>query len=912
MPKEPYKGYELPEVLTGHALRQVCFDIPDVAEYRRAFWDKVYELTQYWRWEKTSYADMRNKTAAEYWETILYSNLVRFGEDEDCTPDDTCRAYPPTAPFIQWFPNDPVYSPDLVGDGYNAPAWYFATPASNIAYGSQTGDVITSIDRFPPGSLPTIIPASGLPRFRINVTGEGTVKAKLVNMFAGSLIQTTVDDDIGTLNFIDVSRDTISAPPETNGEITVEFTFTTPGAHFIDFIVISWVNATLPFLHHGGGLRSVELCGFITMPISSPPFRFTEECGLEYYNGEAWIPVEGWTEFAPTCFTGPAGATGATGAAGADGADGADGHGIYIHETTTGLMQSDNPSFTPETLIYAYYRADATRPAEGFYGRSTLPYLRLYDNVPALRLALQVVGAAQNELDTRESRLLMRFGSGAFNGRQMYFNDNGTVQLVNSVVTPTSKFEVFNDVSANNAVKFEGRSGQATGTAVLHLGVVNQEAAGSDGYAILARGLNSGTATRAPGIFTIDKHGRSTVSDSEKIQVLSTGTTPQQYRLASEKQATLHDMSSANYRSRVQEFAYKNAVAYETMRHEVTADDEAAFAVLGQTASPRVDVGVLDCGGNDAAYAALSALVTFGFIEGTITLGEPPAPETPAPQFDRCQIASRAARWIMDVYLQIATDIIILPGFFADAIEVTFLRSGTYAPDLLLLSAFAEDLDTEYHGGDPESDHVPQVAAYFEDFRNALYCALDDDGCFNAGSKGILIALTESANVDVQFFQQWLNAFEQPGFAQMVSAALVSNCDMLFDCTEYDCDTWTVFMNFAADEWDASVELISGDYDESGYFVCDVGEAIIEIPFDIFSAQVHWTTDGVGTQIDELRIVDINTSVSTSYTPSAGIDSITWTGHAVDGIRVHIVAPAATCAYIQSLTLQGMGVEPAP
>lgn len=332
MPEEHYRGYFLPEVITGHAFKTVCFDIPDVAEYRQAFWGKVYELTSPAVWRKESYADARNLQAAQYWEEILYTNVSRFWEEDGCAPS-TCRTYPPSAGFIQWFPNDPFLTPDFVGDGYNNPAWYLATTASNIAYGSSPGDAITSLDRFPPGSLPTVIPSSGLPRFRINVSGAGTVKATLVNLFGGSLIQTTTDDDILTLKFVDVSRDTISAPPETQEELTVEFTFDTPGAHHIDFIVVSWANTSIPFLHHGGGLRRVELCGFETMPVVTPPFRFTEGCGLEYYNGEEWLPVDGWSEFAPACFTGPAGTNGT------NGTNGNDAQSTMIRDTGNGQLQ---------------------------------------------------------------------------------------------------------------------------------------------------------------------------------------------------------------------------------------------------------------------------------------------------------------------------------------------------------------------------------------------------------------------------------------------------------------------------------------------------------------------------------------------------------------------------------------------
>lgn len=241
--------------------------------------------------------------------------------------EDQCFDFPPSASFIEYFPNDPYRTPDFVGDGYANPAWYLATTASNIAYGSSFGDAITSLERFPLGSLPSIIPASGLPRFRVNVVGAGTVQLHLVNLFAGSIAQVTSDDDILTIEFVDVNRDTISAPPETTPTFTIERSFTTPGAHWIDVIIVSSVNDEIPFLFHGGGLRGVTLCGFeamVTMP--NPLFRFTIDCGLEIsYNGEDYAAVPGWADYAAACFTGPAGPTGATGAAGATGATGAAG-----------------------------------------------------------------------------------------------------------------------------------------------------------------------------------------------------------------------------------------------------------------------------------------------------------------------------------------------------------------------------------------------------------------------------------------------------------------------------------------------------------------------------------------------------------------------------------------------------------
>lgn len=56
-------------------------------------------------------------------------------------------------------------------------------------------------------------------------------------------------------------------------------------------------------------------------------FRFTMACGMEYSNdnGETWIPVPGWSDFADSCFVGPPGEDGEDGAPGADGAPGEDG-----------------------------------------------------------------------------------------------------------------------------------------------------------------------------------------------------------------------------------------------------------------------------------------------------------------------------------------------------------------------------------------------------------------------------------------------------------------------------------------------------------------------------------------------------------------------------------------------------------
>lgn len=269
-------------------MRRVCFDIPDVAEYRQAFWGHVWELGQWYNWDNEGVDEETAIAAAEYWTQVLNVTSERWHAQLDCLDDGGCVEYDNTAPFIQYFPNDPRYTPDLVPEGYNSPPWYFATAASNVAYGTQDGDIVTSLDRFPPGSLPTIIPASGLPRCRINVNfgSAGTVRVYLRNMVAGSLIQSTVDDDILTLNFFDVTKDLLSVPAETGQEVIYEHTFETPGQHHIDLIVVSMVNDQIPFLFHGGAVFKVEICGGLPVVPTITDIRLTG-CGLEVqYDGQ--------------------------------------------------------------------------------------------------------------------------------------------------------------------------------------------------------------------------------------------------------------------------------------------------------------------------------------------------------------------------------------------------------------------------------------------------------------------------------------------------------------------------------------------------------------------------------------------------------------------------------------------------
>lgn len=920
IPEHRRRAFILPEQLTGHPLRSICFDIPDVAEYRQAFWGHLWALGENFVWEKTSNADTRDVQAAEYWRQILSINYTRWLDDEACD-SDSCRTYPPNAPFIQWFPNDPYLSPDFVGEGYNAPAWYLATTASNIAYGSQTGDVITSLDRFPPGSLPDILPASGLPRFRINVSGEGTVKATLTNLFGGSLIQTTIDDDILSIKFIDVSRDTISLPPETQTDLTVEFEFTTPGAHHIDFIVVSWINSSIPFLHHGGGLRKVELCGFATMPVVSPPFRFTEECGLEYYNGEEWLPVEGWDDFAPACFTGPAGPAGA---------DGADGHGIYIRETTTGLMQSDEPDFDPETLIYAYYRANATRPAVGFYGRDDLPYLKLYDNTPALKLALMVASAGQNELDTRESRFTLRWGAGATNNRTMFYNTDGTIQIVNNpAITPRAKWSLYHDNSSLDGMHLEGRTGLANQKALLSMRALNQTDTGgtNNGWALRIAGVNDtnyslDSVTIPRHMFLIDKFANVDHGAIRNNRQLRTAT-PKYFQNAYREETVLLDESGDNYRSRMVSKVFVNNIASETMRQEMIGG-QPAIGVLGHDASNVIDVGTVDCLGNAATKAALDALKAFGWIVGTINLGDIPSPEPSICDLTACQLAEVTARWF-------ASEIFGVAAYWAGRYDEFMFQSERFDKIIAnvdlhfanqeTLGDWVNEIYLAYGAFDSSDSDLDDFLAEASEYINTtvaaqLACFMSDCGYLTVADYAVFVdQLNDTAGVN-HWVKDLFRCIDHLGLATMTALSRNSAYaeNLTLDCEALDCDNWYVTMNFNIDDWADSTNLVTGSYGAGGYFSEDGAVLRLEIPFRITFARFRVCGSEEGLTPLEIRVQNLTTSVFTDLTPLIDCKSYDWFGDSPDGIAIEITAPTGMGlqSILTNISLTGLGTEPQP
>lgn len=252
--------YLLPDTIDPDRVG-VCVQVPDDPNHIRAFLGALHELTWARNWGNDG--TDTGLQVSRVWTDVYDDVSAKIGETVCEESEVSCKSYPNTAPFIQYFPNDPRYTPDLTPEGYIAPPWYFATTASNFFLGTHDGDIVTSIDRFPIGSLPTIIPPGGFPRIRVNVNVQagGVVRVYLRNMFDGGFVQTTVDDDILTLQFHDVLRDVVSIPPETSPQVLFEWTFQEAGVHYIDLIALTNVNDAIPFVFHGAAIERVEICG---------------------------------------------------------------------------------------------------------------------------------------------------------------------------------------------------------------------------------------------------------------------------------------------------------------------------------------------------------------------------------------------------------------------------------------------------------------------------------------------------------------------------------------------------------------------------------------------------------------------------------------------------------------------------
>jgi hypothetical protein len=216
----------------------------------------------------------------------LFADDTKFRLMNPIDPGE-CQTFPPFAEFITYEPNDPYRTPDLIPDGYVFPPWYIANTAAEVTYDAQLGAAVTTLER-----LPALTPLSGFPRFRVTVNGIGKVTLHFAAVNLGGMAQITIDDDVTTIELIDLIQDKIAIPPETANIIEKEYYFGVAGEHRVDVIMLPALQDQIPPVMFGGGLAGVTLCGFgLALAQEGIMLRQspTDDCILEQSaDGETW------------------------------------------------------------------------------------------------------------------------------------------------------------------------------------------------------------------------------------------------------------------------------------------------------------------------------------------------------------------------------------------------------------------------------------------------------------------------------------------------------------------------------------------------------------------------------------------------------------------------------------------------
>jgi len=198
-------------------------------------------------------------------------------------PNEACNQIPLDSPLLSWYPESPFSPNETVPSGYNYHPYTVVTNSIidqivlQFGLGYQVGDVLTDFQKIPIGSSwSDLLGAQYLnfPRVRISgLEGAGVASIKLLSIPQGGRAFIVVDDIIHLTPqdnvFIELDMDLTSFPPETNIENTYSVTIESAGAHHIDVIFIPALDVTFIPLFFGGGIRSIELCGFGVSPMTT-------------------------------------------------------------------------------------------------------------------------------------------------------------------------------------------------------------------------------------------------------------------------------------------------------------------------------------------------------------------------------------------------------------------------------------------------------------------------------------------------------------------------------------------------------------------------------------------------------------------------------------------------------------------
>lgn len=290
----------IPAVVNPPQRRCVTLSIPDHIDHWAAFWGVLFELCKPYSWAND--AAHSAVEVGKVWRAV-YSQARAAWLNSECgnVPEDgQCFENAPNSPLITWEPQNPFTQQFYVPTGYLLPPWTVVTSADVglIALGMLPGDVLTDITRFPPGSLPTVVPPGGLPRFRIAFEGTEepagiTVELHFVIFPAAgrALIIPDGNPIPPPAEVADMNRDLLAVPPQTSIEVVIEKNFLGAGTHTCEVQMFPAVNDAVPYLYFGGALRKIVLCGK-DIPDAVAEFQVVN-CVLQYRpnTGAAWQSI---------------------------------------------------------------------------------------------------------------------------------------------------------------------------------------------------------------------------------------------------------------------------------------------------------------------------------------------------------------------------------------------------------------------------------------------------------------------------------------------------------------------------------------------------------------------------------------------------------------------------------------------
>lgn len=266
--KNPKAGHLLPQTVDPPRI-PLCLEVPNDPDHLLAFWGNLYELT----WTKNWQNDDTHEAAlvSRVWMDV-YRKAYQAWLDGGCG-EEFCRGLPANSPRITWFPESPFNPNDTVPDGYTyhpftvVTSGIISTVISDWGFGFEIGDVYTDLTKLPARSswVDVITNLGNMPSFEIGgLVGTGTVKIHFLNIPQGGRALIQVDGAFNPLRLqlVELNKDIVSFPAETQTSIIVPVPITNDGTHTVKVSFLPTVDDAFIPLFFGGGLREIEICGF--------------------------------------------------------------------------------------------------------------------------------------------------------------------------------------------------------------------------------------------------------------------------------------------------------------------------------------------------------------------------------------------------------------------------------------------------------------------------------------------------------------------------------------------------------------------------------------------------------------------------------------------------------------------------